>query len=151
MKRNLIASAIWPFLAVLVATVSVGRSEDQAPPSGARPTVDVVLGWNTFAGSTSTDQPPAVAADTSGNIYMASGGSSWGSPIRPWSGGRDAFVAKLSEDPIWRPRHAVGDFDKDGYDGLMADFGASGLWLYDQGVCPRSAASTRISLRAARF
>jgi hypothetical protein len=158
-------------------------------PLNVRPPVDLALRWKTFAGSTSTDQPPAVAVDASGNIYIVSSGYNWGTPIRPYTGNRDGFVvkfnpsgvlqwstflggtgndstdkvtvdssgntyatgastatwgsplrpiagfvdpfvAKLSEDPIWRHRHAVGDFDGDGADEAAVDFGAVGLWLW---------------------
>lgn len=54
--------------------------------------------WNTFLGSFQEDVPGNdLALDVSGNLYT--NGSSlafWGTPVRGFSGGRDAFVAKVS-------------------------------------------------------
>jgi len=54
--------------------------------------------WNTFLGGSLYDNGNAIAVDTSGNIYIV--GDSWttwgGSPIRPFGGNTDAFVAKLN-------------------------------------------------------
>ena len=56
-----------------------------------------ILSWHTFAGSVVDDDGAGIAVDPSGNIYMAGwSDASWGSPINPHSGGRDAFVAKLN-------------------------------------------------------
>ncbi|HMG75410.1 MAG TPA: SBBP repeat-containing protein [Pyrinomonadaceae bacterium] len=52
--------------------------------------------WNTFVGGSRSDLATALAVDGNGNIYL--GGFStatWGSPIRAFSGGYDAFSAKL--------------------------------------------------------
>ena len=46
----------------------------------------------------------AIAVDGSGNIYVAGWTeSTWGTPIDPYAGGRDAFVAKLnsSGERLW--------------------------------------------------
>jgi hypothetical protein len=56
-----------------------------------------VLQWNTFLGSSGNDYGSALAVDTNGNVYITGYGlASWGSPIQPFSGGPDAFVAKLN-------------------------------------------------------
>lgn len=72
------------------------------------------LKWNTFlggsvggpgcAGCPGDTQGQGIAVDTIGNIYAAgTSGSSWGSPLRPYTGGTDAFVAKLDSNGnlIW--------------------------------------------------
>ena len=52
--------------------------------------------WNTFLGSSAIDSGNAIAVDKNGNIYIAGTSSAdWGDPRRPFSGGTDAFVAKL--------------------------------------------------------
>jgi hypothetical protein len=55
------------------------------------------IAWHTFLGGTSFDGSSAVAVDQAGAVYI-SGSSlgSWGLPsVRPFAGGREAFVARL--------------------------------------------------------
>jgi len=53
-----------------------------------------VLKWHTYAGSSLHDDGASIAVDGSGNIYLAGWSeATWGTPISPHSGGRDAFVA----------------------------------------------------------
>ena len=52
--------------------------------------------WNTFVGGARSDLATALAVDGSGNIYVVGfSTATWGSPIRPFSGGYDAFAAKV--------------------------------------------------------
>jgi hypothetical protein len=52
--------------------------------------------WNTFLGSSSTDWGYSIAVDDSDNIYITGGAqATWGTPINAFSGGEDAFLAKL--------------------------------------------------------
>ena len=63
-----------------------------------------VLSWHTNMGSVGEDFAEAIAVDGSGNIYVAGRSeTSWGSPIDPYAGGFDAFVAKLnsSGERLW--------------------------------------------------
>jgi hypothetical protein len=60
--------------------------------------------WNTFLGGSAIDFGSAVAADGSGNVYVAGASdATWGTPVRRFSGGRDAFAAKLDTNGalIW--------------------------------------------------
>ena len=58
--------------------------------------IDPTLQWNTFMGSANTDHGYAIIEDESGNVYVAgSSNATWGSPVNPFVGDRDAFVAKL--------------------------------------------------------
>jgi hypothetical protein len=60
--------------------------------------------WNTFLGGSGADGGNAVAADGSGNVYVAGqSDASWGSPVRAFSGGRGSFVAKISDVPVVAP------------------------------------------------
>jgi len=54
------------------------------------------LVWNTFLGGNGNDRGYAIAVDGSGNVYI--GGYSyatWGTPMRAYTAGGDAFAAKL--------------------------------------------------------
>ncbi|OGD18703.1 MAG: hypothetical protein A2W03_08930 [Candidatus Aminicenantes bacterium RBG_16_63_16] len=108
------------------------------------------LVWNAFLGTTGTDECLAVAAESNGNAYVTGySNATWGSPIRPHTNWEDAFVTKMTEIPIWKPRHAVGDFDGEGADELAVDFGAIGLYLYDNGSWSQISSANPESLLAA--
>jgi len=55
------------------------------------------LVWSTFLGGRENDQANAIAVDGNGNLLVAgASGGAWGSPVRGYTEGGDAFVAKLS-------------------------------------------------------
>jgi hypothetical protein len=55
------------------------------------------LTWNTFLGSIVAEQGHGIAVDGDGNVFvMGASGDSWGSPVRAYTGGTDAFAAKLT-------------------------------------------------------
>lgn len=59
--------------------------------------IDPTLTWQTVLGGSGADGGYALAIDGSGNIYVAGvSGASWGSPIRAYTSGNDAYVAKLT-------------------------------------------------------
>ncbi|MCL4832991.1 MAG: SBBP repeat-containing protein, partial [Caldilineaceae bacterium] len=54
--------------------------------------------WNAFLGGSGDEQGSAVGVDSSGNIYVVGYGSAtWGSPIRAYSSGNDAIIARISD------------------------------------------------------
>jgi hypothetical protein len=91
--------------------------------------------WNTFLGS-GDDVGNAIAVDGSGNVYVAGNSrGTWGSPVRAYSGGIDAFAAKLDTSGalLWSTfmGGAGGDFgtaiavDKSGNVYVAGDSGAA--------------------------
>jgi hypothetical protein len=84
--------------------------------------IDPTLTWNTFLGGAGTDEAFGLALDATGNVYV--GGYStatWGAPLQPFSGGVDAFVAKLdsSGNLLWNT--FLGGSGVDEIYGLAAD------------------------------
>jgi hypothetical protein len=63
--------------------------------------IDPTLSWTTFLGGSGADYLYAIAADAAGNVYVGGYSSAtWGSPIRPFTGNQDGYVAKLSSDGV---------------------------------------------------
>jgi len=81
-----------------------------------------ILSWHTNMGSESDDVAEGIAVDGSGNIYVAGWTeSTWGTPIHPYAGGRDAFVAKLnsSGERLWHT--FMGSSGSDGARSVAVD------------------------------
>jgi hypothetical protein len=63
----------------------------------AKLTSSGTLSWNTFLGGSSNTSGYGIAVDGSGNVYVVGNSSStWGTPVRGYSGNDDAFAAKLN-------------------------------------------------------
>jgi hypothetical protein len=63
-------------------------------PAAAR--ADGLQTWNTFLGGGGWDTGRALAVDFEKNIFVCgTSDGSWGSPVRPYTGKNDVFVAKL--------------------------------------------------------
>jgi len=55
------------------------------------------LTWNTFLGPSAYYMVSGITADESGNVYVTgTSTAAWGSPVRAFTGGADAFAAKLN-------------------------------------------------------
>ncbi len=58
--------------------------------------------WHTFMGSSNiyvSEKGNAIAVDGNGNVTVAgTSGDTWGTPVNPYSGGNDAFVAQLDSN-----------------------------------------------------
>ena len=84
--------------------------------------IDPVMSWNTFLGSTPDDLGQAIAVDTSGNVYVSgSSAATWGTPVRAYSGGNDAFVAKLNSSGVLQWNTFLGAATYDSGWGLAVD------------------------------
>ena len=60
-----------------------------------------VLQWNTFLGGAGTDQGNGIAVDGSGNVFVAGyADTTWGSPVRAFSGTAAAMVAKVNSSGV---------------------------------------------------
>ena len=81
-----------------------------------------MLAWNTLLGSSSVEYGRSIAVDSSGNVYITGlSGDTWGSPIRRYSGGSDAFVTKLNNSGILEWNTFLGGSDSDGGYGIALD------------------------------
>jgi hypothetical protein len=80
------------------------------------------LQWSTFLGSSSTDYGNAIAVDSSGNVYVAGySAATWGSPVRTFAGGSDAFVAKLNGSGAVQWNTFLGGSSSDSGSGVAVD------------------------------
>jgi hypothetical protein len=95
MKKVLIAvMGILALSAGVLFAAGTGRPSAQLPAAAAGPGPERI--WNTFLGGTARDWAFAIAADEDGNTYITGlSASTWGSPLVPYVGGYDVFLAKL--------------------------------------------------------
>jgi len=79
--------------------------------------------WNSFLGGSSGDFPSReIAVDEGGNVYV--GGSSfatWGTPILPYLGGSDAFLAKLDGNGVRQWNAFIGSVESEGCHSFARD------------------------------
>jgi hypothetical protein len=110
-----------------------------------------------YIGGSGEDKCRSVAVDGAGNAFVTgyTGSSQTTFPVTigpelVFDGGiYDAFVAKVYyyEDHI--QKHVAGDFDGDGKDEIAVDFGATGAWMWDNGVWTQLTASNPEAMIAA--
>ncbi len=107
------------FRSLAVPGESLRWSEpDPAPP----PTIPPSLQWNTFMGSLDNDYGQGIAIDESNNMYMiGESWAAWGSPINPYSGGIDTFVAKLNSSGALQWHTFIGASSNDEGRGIAID------------------------------
>ncbi len=86
------------------------------------------LVWNTFLGGANGTDLYALAVDANGNVYAAGeSNTTWGSPVHPFAGGDDAFVAKLSASGILQWNTFLGGAGNDEFWGVALD-GSGGVY-----------------------
>lgn len=79
--------------------------------------------WNTFLNSNDSGYDGGIAVDSNGDIFVIGASFlSWGSPVRPFAGSPDVFVAKLSNSGylVWNTFLGSDSFGDDGH-GVTAD------------------------------
>ncbi len=79
--------------------------------------------WNTFLGGTSYEEGYGIAADSGGNSYVTgySGGPWSETPVLPYAGGDDAFVAKVDAGGALAWHTFVGTSEYDEGDAIAVD------------------------------
>jgi hypothetical protein len=109
-----------------------------------------------YIGGAGADFGYGMAVSGSGNAYVvgyaASDQATFPVLVGPdltHNGAYDVYVAKVSYWDVWTPKHAVGDFDGDGADEVAVDFGAAGVYIYDNGAWTQMSPDNPESLIAA--
>jgi hypothetical protein len=78
--------------------------------------------WNTFLGSAGTDYAIGIVLDGSGNVYLAgSSAGTWGTPVIPYAGGEDGFVAQLNNGGVLQWNTFLGSVGDDSAIGIALD------------------------------
>jgi len=80
------------------------------------------LQWGTDLGGIASDFGKAIAVDVSGNVYVTGDSyATWGSPVRPFAGGCDAFVAKLDGSGALQQSTFLGGANDDQGNAIAVD------------------------------
>ncbi len=86
--------------------------------------------WNTFLGSTSDDEGNGIAVDGSGDVYViGTSRATWGSPLRTFAGGEDAFVAKLNSSGGLQWLTFLGGSAADNGNGIALDKNGNNVYV----------------------
>jgi len=95
MKKGL-ASVLGPLAISAFFILAVTADDRSTPFTSAATSAGPELVWHTFLGGDARDWAFAIAVDNDRNTYMTGlSAVTWGSPVAPFAGGYDAFVAKL--------------------------------------------------------
>ena len=82
--------------------------------------------WNTFLGSSGQDDGVTIAVNAAGSIFMAGYSAvTWGSPVRAYTAGDDAFVAKLDSSGALTWNTFLGGSGGDSINGIAVDIGGN--------------------------
>ncbi len=94
---------------------------------------DGALAWNAFLGGSGSDVGSGIAADGSGNVYLAgTSTASWGaSPVRSFVSSTEAFAAKLSSSGSLQWHTFLGGSNSDAAEGI-AVFGTEAVYVVGQ-------------------
>jgi hypothetical protein len=91
------------------------------------------MNWNTFLGGSSGDIGYDITVDRGGTVYVAGKSyASWGSPLRAYTGGFDAFAANLTSSGVLIHNLFLGGSGYDSAEGIAVD----GSGAYVAGYSP---------------
>ena len=80
------------------------------------------LQWSTFSGNVGDDEGKGIGVDGDGNIYLTGVSSAtWGAPVIAYSGGTDAFSAKLNNAGVLQWNTFMGSATNDSGNSLTVD------------------------------
>ena len=78
--------------------------------------------WNTFMGSWHAEHGKGIAVDSDGNVYVTGlSKATWGSPVNPFVGDDDVFIAKLNNNGELQWNTFIGSSDDDQGYGIAVD------------------------------
>jgi hypothetical protein len=81
-----------------------------------------ILVWNTFLGGSGTDYGYAVAVDRGGKVYVSGySTATWGSPLRAYTAGNDAFAARIDSSGNLLAHIFLGGGGDDNGTGIVYD------------------------------
>jgi hypothetical protein len=96
----------------------------------AKLTAAGALSWNTFLGGTGLDSGVAVTPDGSGGAYVAGESSAtWGTPVRGYGGGSDAFAVRLNAGGTVSWSTFLGGSGSEGGRAIAADIANGIVWV----------------------
>ena len=131
------------FSMLLVAPVGAVSPVPGEPDPISPQLIGPTLQWHTFMGGSGTEYGYSVAVDISGNVYVAGrANASWGSPVRAYEGGIDAFAAKLNSSGVLQWHTFLGESGTDIGTGVAVD-GSGNVY-----VCGLSTTSWESPVRA---
>ena len=115
----------WVLVSMAIAAgllLAGGAKDHSAPSTPAVASLGPELVWHTFLGGAARDWALAIAVDSNRNTYATGlSAATWGSPISPFGGGYDVFVAKLDANGSLLWNTFLGGPDNDiGY-GIAVD------------------------------
>lgn len=85
---------------------------------------DGVRWWHSFHGGSGSDKPKAITVNDAGHVYLTgTSDSSWGTPIRSYSGGNDAFLVQFNADGVFQWSTFMGGSGGDNGNAVAADSG----------------------------
>ncbi len=121
MKKGL--ALVLASIAISAGLLLAGRAGDQSAPSTpAAASLGPERIWHTFLGGAARDWAFAIAADGNRNTYVTGlSAATWGSPLNPFGGGYDVFVAKLDANGSLLWNTFLGGSDDDVGYGIAVD------------------------------
>jgi len=84
------------------------------------------LDWSNTMGCSGDDFGWNVAVNNDGYVYVAGMSvGTWGTPVNPFVGMADVYIAKLSSEGAWQWHTFMGSADFDGCSGIVLDTGGN--------------------------